>query len=153
MTPDAAHLYELSRALRTSFNLLKGLAEEMHRDLGINASMRAVMEAIAVGGERPVPEIAREKGVSRQHIQVNVDALLGAGLAELWENPAHKRSPLVALTRKGRKTFKKVRRREAKTLERLAAQLPPDAIETAAELLGDLNDLLMQRRSKGNGDG
>jgi DNA-binding MarR family transcriptional regulator len=152
MTPEAKNLYALIRSLRTGFNRLKAIADDMHRDLGTNASMRAVMEAIVDNGEQTVPEIARPKGVSRQHIQVNVDALLQAGLVTQRENPAHKRSPLIDLTAEGRRTFRKIQRREAKLLENLAADLPSGAVNTAAETLATLNELLSQLQPKGNDD-
>lgn len=152
MTPEAENLYALIRSVRTCFNRLKALVDEMHRDLGANTSMRAVMEAIVDDGEQTVPEIARRKGVSRQHIQVNVDALLEAGLVTQRDNPAHKRSPLIDLTSEGRRTFKKIQRREAKLLENLAADLPPDAVNTATETLTALNNVLNQLQPKGNED-
>ncbi len=147
MTPEAANLYGLIRSVRTCFNRLKGLADDMHRDLGVNASMRAVMEATADDGDRTVPDIARAKGVSRQHIQVNADALIKAGLAEQRPNPAHKRSPLLRLTPQGRRAFDVIREREKAVLEDLAAAMPSDRIGPARETLDALNRALIERET------
>lgn len=150
MTPEAANLYALIRSLRLGFNRLKALADDMHGDLGVTASMRAVMEAIATEGARPVPDIARSRGVSRQHIQVNVDALLNAGLATQRGNPAHKRSPIIALSAKGKRTFATMRRREAKVLEQLAAGLSPESVIAAGQTITALNEVLVRFQMDGD---
>ena len=47
MTPKEMELMALIGQVRTCFNRLKALAEELHEDLGVNPSMRAVMETLA----------------------------------------------------------------------------------------------------------
>jgi len=145
-------LYRLIVAVRLAFNRLKSIAEELHRDLGITVAMRGILEALSDDGAQTVPAIARKKGVSRQHIQVNVDALLAAGLVELQDNATHRRSPLVLLTAKGRKTFLEVRRREAGILADLAGGLGARALEDAARVLEALNARLTQREEKDDED-
>jgi DNA-binding MarR family transcriptional regulator len=115
--------------VRHLFQVLKSLADAVHKDAGLTASTRAVMEAIAEG-PRTVPDIARSKSVTRQHIQLLVDELARSDLVELKANPAHLRSPLIALSRKGETVFASMRRREAPLIERLAAGL--DARKAAA---------------------
>jgi DNA-binding MarR family transcriptional regulator len=144
MTEPARALYEVIREIRASFHRLKAFADVMHADLGITASMRAVLETVAERGAQPVPEIARTKGVSRQHIQVNVDALCDKGLAELRENPVHKRSSLVALTRNGRVAFDKMRQREKLALEQLADGLSTEDLESGLRVLRTLRERLDQ---------
>jgi len=148
MSSTAARLYKLIAALRISFNRLKGVAEELHRDLGINVSMRGVLESLAGEVAKTVPVIAREKGVSRQHIQVNVDALLQEGMVETRDNVAHQRSPLIALTTKGKRVFAEIRRREAAILESLAEGFAPTSLDDAARVLESLNARLIQRERK-----
>lgn len=150
MTDAAASLYELIVEIRRNFNYLRAFAEAMHADLSVTASMRAVMETIFDQGPQPVPEIARRKGVSRQHIQVNVDALCGKGLAILRDNPAHKRSPLVTLSEKGRSAFENIRAREALALEALAEGLPEKEVQAALKLLRTLRQRLEQSTPGGS---
>jgi DNA-binding MarR family transcriptional regulator len=117
--------------VRHLFQVLKSLADAIHRNTGLTASTRAVMEALA-SGPRTVPDIARSKSVTRQHIQLLVDELARFDLVELKPNPAHLRSPLVALSRKGEALFASVRRRETPLIEQLAAGL--DARKVAATI-------------------
>lgn len=149
MTPKAKGLVAVIRNLRPCFHQLKALADRLHKDLGITASMRAVLESLAEGGEQTVPQIARTKGVSRQHIQVNVDALLDGRFVVMRDNPAHKRSPMVTLTKQGRLAFKEMQRREQVVLEELAAELPLDALVQTGETLAVLKKILFQTTKEG----
>lgn len=120
---------KITGEVRHLFQVLKSLADAVHRDAGLTASTRAVMEALA-DRPRTVPDIARSKSVTRQHIQLLVDELLGSDLVELRPNPAHLRSPLIALSRKGESLFASLRKRETPLIERLATGL--DARKAAA---------------------
>lgn len=149
MTPEAQKTYALIRQVRTCFNRLKGMADEMNRDLGVNASMRAVVESLSDNGDQTVPGIARSKGVSRQHIQVNMDALLALKLVEGRDNPAHKRSSLYTLTTMGTDTFAEIRRREVAVLERLSANLDAETIEVGETALTALTQQISNEHWKG----
>jgi len=120
--------------VRHLFQVLKSLADAVHKDAGLTASTRAVMEALT-DGPRTVPDIARSKSVTRQHIQLLVDELAGSDLVELKPNPAHLRSPLIALSRKGEALFASVRKREAPLIERLAAGLDARKAATTVQTL------------------
>lgn len=127
--------------IRACFGRMRAIADALHSDLGVTAAMRAVMETLFDGGEATVPAIARLKRVSRQNIQVIVDSLLKAGLVQLADNPAHKRSPLVSLTKQGRGTFSEMRRRESSLIEALAEGLTPAGMKATLTTL-----VAMQRR-------
>lgn len=130
MWPEA--LFEETRLLS---HALKSWAEALHEGLGVTVPMRAVLESLLRGGPRPVPEMARARGVSRQHIQQQVDALLELALVERKQNPAHKRSPCIALTDAGRALIQDMRARERDALARLQAGLSDHATEEAAHVL------------------
>ncbi len=148
-TSKADRLYGVIRQIRLGFIQLRALGDALHQDLGITASMRAVMESLAEDGEQTVPQIARRKSVSRQHIQVNVDALLKVSIAALRDNPAHRRSPFVVLTKHGQSAFKEMRRREKDILNSLAKEFAVNELEQALKVLARLNDTLMRTRENG----
>lgn len=152
MSPRARKLYALIVEVRAAFNRLKSISDDMNRDLGITAPMRAVMETIADEGPLTVPGIARRRGVTRQHIQVSVDTLADAALVELKHNPAHRRSPLVALSRKGSAAYREIRARESHVLEELAGELPARQIEAATSTLEALNARLEPLMTKDDED-
>ena len=91
---------ELIDEVRLLYNQFMELLDELHRNVGVTPSQRAVLEHLQRGGIT-VPSLARERGVTRQHIQSVVNDLVDLGLAEARDNPAHKRSPLIGLTREG----------------------------------------------------
>jgi DNA-binding MarR family transcriptional regulator len=122
MKKSADDLIQLTRLVRLCFQRLKTLGDELHADLGLNSSLRAILEAASEVGNRTVPQIASAKSVSRQHIQKHVDMLIDSGHIAVRANPAHKRSPFIVLTSKGAKAFSEMKRREGEIVSTLLAQ-------------------------------
>jgi DNA-binding MarR family transcriptional regulator len=142
MNDKAQELYAVIRGLRTAFNRLKSVGDRLHGDLGVTSAMRAVLETLSEEGAQSVPAIAARKSVSRQHIQVNADALLDRGLIAHQENPNHKRSHLLVLTEAGQALFATMRQREAARLENIAAPLDLGSLRTTRETLDRMNAML-----------
>jgi DNA-binding MarR family transcriptional regulator len=128
----------LMQAVRSVFNRLKALGDQLHGDLEITTAMRAVMETLSGAGPMTVPQIAKLKGVTRQHIQLLADALCAAGLAAVKENPAHRRSSLIALTERGKRAFAKMHAREAPVIEEIAWEFEAQELDRAANVLNRL---------------
>jgi DNA-binding MarR family transcriptional regulator len=59
------------------------------------------MRSLALLGPLTVPQIAQMRPTSRQRMQRLADELAREGLVEFVDNPKHRRSKLVRLTRKG----------------------------------------------------
>ena len=111
--------YQIVWLIRRLFRALAEKSDESLRDLGITVSDRAVMEFLHPDEELSVPAIAERYQVSRQHVQVTVNRLLDAGILATKVNPRHKRSPLVALSSKGKGLFKTIKIRDTKAVEKL----------------------------------
>ena len=126
---------ELLGETRLLFHALRQWSEILHAPLGMTAAMRGVLELILLGGPATVPSMALARGVSRQHIQQQVDALRGRGFVERKENPAHKRSTMIALTDKGRALIQNIRAEELDTLSRVQAGVSDNAMLEAAQVL------------------
>lgn len=133
-------------ATRHLFHRLANAADAAHADLGVTASQRAVLEALARDGAQSVPQIARAKGVSRQHIQMIVNSLSAAGLVDARDNPAHQRSPLLVLTPDGERCFRDIGNREQEILTELAQSFRLGDLEVAAETLRKASDLVDEGR-------
>jgi len=89
-----------------------------------------------------MPQLARARPVSRQHIQVLVNGLLKNGLVVTEENPAHRRSALVHLTPKGKRQLEAMQKRERDLLVHARFGLTAQEIEGAAETLGAVRRFL-----------
>jgi len=133
-----ASLGALIVEVRRAFQALRAVADGLHRDLGITAAMRAVMEHLSDGTPRTVPQVARDKNVTRQHIQQIANALLDARLIHALANPRHQASQLLVLTPLGKETFAEIRRREAAALSKVAKRLHNPDLDYAAATLRDL---------------
>ena len=148
MNVKAKKLNSLIGDIRLSFNLLRARSDEMNLDLNVNASMRAVMESLASGDEKTVPDIARSKGVSRQHIQVIVNGLAKATLIKTRGNPDDKRTFLVSLTDKGRGVFTEIQKREALELKHLAEVFSSEELDVTQRTLHNLIDTLKGKENE-----
>jgi DNA-binding MarR family transcriptional regulator len=115
----------------------------MHGDLNMTAATRGVLELLLLGGSATVPDMARVQGVSRQHVQQQVDALLERGLLERKDNPAHKRSALIALSDKGRALIQNMRAEELNTLSRMQVGVSDHAMLEAAQVLSAWREALV----------
>lgn len=135
-------------AVRRLFHVLSGTADRAHADLGITASMRTVLETLHERGPRTVPQVAREQGVSRQHVQVVVNGLLEAGLVECHDNPDHLRSPFVRLTAAGAKALDAIRRREARLLAELAKRIPGSDLKVTLKTLNAMESGLNRQETR-----
>ena len=121
--------YEVTWLIRRLFRAMAQFADGYLQAHGLAAADRAVLEFLYPDEALSVPEIAARYQVSRQHIQVTVNALLEDGFLRSRPNPRHKRSPLFELTHLGRELFRKIRVAESGLLDKLFADIPADDIE------------------------
>ena len=100
--------YQITWLIRRIFRVMGQKADKYLATLNISAAERAVMEFLNPDKRLSVPQIADQYHVTRQHIQVTVNALRERGLVSIEANPRHARSPLVALSVKGRELFAEI---------------------------------------------
>jgi DNA-binding MarR family transcriptional regulator len=91
---------------------LTALAARIHRMGPLSGPRRTVLASLARTGPLTVAQMARERLQSRQRFQPLVNALIDEGLLEAVPNAAHKQSPLIVLTPKGRKVVDRIHRVE-----------------------------------------
>src|SRR5712675_2839349 len=69
------------------------------------------MRSLALLGPLTVPQIAQMRPTSRQRMQRLADELAAEGLVIFIDNPRHRRSKLVRLTREGTARYRQLNRR------------------------------------------
>jgi DNA-binding MarR family transcriptional regulator len=126
---------EITWLIRRLSRAMAQLADRYLRAHGLAAADRAVLEFLDRDDALSVPEITARCQVSRQHIQVTVNALLEDGFLESRPNPRHKRSPLFALSPIGRELFRKIRAAESEVLDTLFAGIAADDVECTRRTL------------------
>lgn len=130
--------YPLTLSVRRLFHKVSHGVAALHQNSDVSVSMRAVLESVIDGGPQTVPHMARIRPVTRQHIQTLVNELLEGGYVEYVNNPAHKRSKLVAPTNHGMRVFEKMRAIESEALKRAKIDVKPEELEAARKVLGAL---------------
>jgi DNA-binding MarR family transcriptional regulator len=80
---------------------MRYISDQMHVPAASTAARRGIIRGLQRYGVRTVPQLAFARSVTRQYTQEVVDELRDDGLVELVVNPAHKRSRLVQLTKRG----------------------------------------------------
>ena len=108
-------------------------------DLGLTSARWQVLGAISLSPvPLPVAHIARNMGLTRQAVQRSVDEMVADGLVRLEPNPHHRRAMLVAMTQRGEAAYRAASERHGQWVEDLMADLSPERIEAASELLREI---------------
>jgi DNA-binding MarR family transcriptional regulator len=111
------------------FYRLRVVAEQIHRQGETSGPKRGLLKSLDRFGPQTVPQLARSRPVSRQYIQTIVNQLIEGGHVRFSENPAHKRSPLIELTDRGKELLDAMAGREEMLLSRLKINIPPKELE------------------------
>jgi len=117
------------------FHRLRVVADQIHHRGEMTGALRSILRGLDKLGEQTVPQMARARAVSRQHVQALVNQLVGERLVEFVANPAHKRSPLARLTALGKKTVDAMNRNEARLLSKADLDVTDKDLRQAAETL------------------
>lgn len=134
-------LERLMDEVRALFHRLRIAVEEAHGQGSLSGGLRGVLLDLERNGPRTVPQMARKRSVSRQHIQVLANRLVEEGLVEFTRNPSHKRSNLVRLTAKGKGALDAMLDREQSLMKQLAAGLSKKELRNAAATLRAVREL------------
>ena len=98
------------------------------------------MRSLALFGPLTVPQIAEMRPTSRQRMQRLADELADGGLVEFVDNPRHRRSKLVRLTRKGHVRYRELSIRLSKIAAAMGADLNETDIRKASGVVRRLSD-------------
>ncbi len=93
------------------------------------------MRSLAVIGPLTVPQIAQMRPTSRQRMQRLADELADEGLVEFVDDPRHRRSKLVRLTRKGDARYRELNARFLVIASTMGDELSEADIREAAEIV------------------
>lgn len=101
-----------------------------------------LLRSLDIEGPQTVPQLARSRPVARQHIQKLADKLAADGLIEFVDNPAHRRSKLLRLTKKGAAVYAALTDRIQDMTEDLAQGMNAGEVRTAARVLRAIRERL-----------
>lgn len=139
-------LEELIDEVRLTFHAFRNFVVDLHEG-AIEPRHRAMLEFLQRRGPHTVPDIARARGVTRQHIQVIANELREQGLVRPSDNPAHRRSPLFELTDAGARSIASVLDVEQSQLDRVAAALDADGVRQTTDTLRAIRVLISEKET------
>jgi DNA-binding MarR family transcriptional regulator len=106
------------------------------------------MRSLALLGPLTVPQIAQMRPTSRQRMQRLADELAAEGLVQFIDNPKHRRSKLVLLTRKGAARFGKLNARLLAIASTMGVALTEADIRKTTEIVRKLSDEVKARSER-----
>ena len=106
------------------------------------------MRSLALLGPLTVPQIAEMRPTSRQRMQRLADELAAEGLVAFADNPRHRRSKLVQLTRKGDARYRAMLARFLATTATMGAALGEAEIRKTTEIVRQLSDEVKARSER-----
>ena len=142
-TPAVADaLAELFTATIRLYLRLTADAAAIHGRGELSGPRRTLLLALARSGPRTVAHLARARAQARQRIQPIINGLVAEGLVTLRPNPAHQRSPLVALTAEGRRAVRRIETIERRLRAALKPSSSAQSVRQAARVLDDVREAL-----------
>jgi DNA-binding MarR family transcriptional regulator len=146
MAQPASKAAVLTDIMLTVFRVNGRLLEkgdQLVAPLGLTSARWQVLGAVALAGTPlSAPQVGEAMGVTRQGAQKQLNKLQEEGLLEQLPNPRHERSPLFALTGKGKKAMDATMSLQDAWVSSLSAGLALQDLRNALATLNTLYDLL-----------
>jgi len=111
VSSKAEAIAELMLEVAQCFFRIRALGQKTGLITGWGGGAFGFMRSLALLGPLTVPQIAQMRPTSRQRMQRLADELEAEGLVEFINNPKHRRSKLVRLTRKGDARYRELKAR------------------------------------------
>ena len=144
LSPD-----EAGARMRDVFDVLGPLYRRIQRTVensepieGVSVGVRAVLDMLRTHGPMTVPAMGSSQALSRQFVQRMVNDARERGWVRPTDNPAHRRSSLIALTPSGERTIAAVLAREHAVLRDVPGDLTSDDIDTCLRVLRSMLELV-----------
>jgi DNA-binding MarR family transcriptional regulator len=143
IAPELADLTELTLTVFRLNGALLQWGDRLVGPLGLTSARWQMLGALALA-DAPLtaPQVGEAMGVTRQGAQKQLHALIALGLVEARPNPAHRRSPLHALTTRGKALYARAEALWTTRAAGLAASIPKARARAAADTLAALLALL-----------
>jgi DNA-binding MarR family transcriptional regulator len=106
------------------------------------------MRSLALLGPLTVPQIAQMRPTSRQRMQRLADELAAEGLVDFIDNPKHRRSNLVQLTRKGEARYSELNARLLEIASTMGSALSEGDVRKTTASVRQLSDDVKARSDR-----
>lgn len=137
-------MQELILETIAAFFLLRAAGKRVGAVTPTDGGYWGLLRTLKLEGAQTVPQIARSRPVSRQHIQKLANGMIADGVIELVNNPAHQRSKLLRLTAKGEAVFQEITDQIAQEAEGLAQDMAITELQVAVRVLRQISERLRE---------
>jgi DNA-binding MarR family transcriptional regulator len=137
-------IQELMIETTAMFFLLRAAGKRIGAVTASDGGYWGMLRSLKLEGPQTVPQLARSRPVSRQHIQKLANEMVAEGLLEWADNPAHQRSKLLHLTSKGEGSFQEISERIARVAEGFAEGMNAEELQVSVRVLRQLREKLKQ---------
>ena len=139
---------ELMLEVAQCFFRIRNLGQKEGFITGWGGGAFGFMRSLAMLGPLTVPQIAQMRPTSRQRMQRLADELAAEGLVEFIDNPKHRRSQLVRLTRKGDARYRKLNEKLTAIAATMGAGLSETDIRSTTAIVRQLSDDVKARSER-----
>lgn len=112
-----------------------------------------MLNSVITQGPQTVPQLARARPVSRQHIQKLANDMVADGLLRFVPNPAHKRSQLIEATPKGLDAYSRMNSSLGDLADQLGEGFSKEELYMTASVLERMRAHLAQNQGGGAAPG
>jgi DNA-binding MarR family transcriptional regulator len=144
----AAAITELMLEVAQCFFRIRALGQKTGLITSWGGGAFGFMRSLALLGPLTVPQIAQMRPTSRQRMQRLADELAAEGLVKFIDNPKHRRSKLVQLTRKGDARYRELNARLLVIASTMGVALSEADIRKTAEIVRQLSDDVKARSDR-----
>jgi DNA-binding MarR family transcriptional regulator len=141
----AEAIAELTLEVAQCFFKIRAMGQKTGFITGWGGGAFGFMRSLALLGPLTVPQIAQMRPTSRQRMQRLANELAHDGLVEFVDNPKHRRSKLVRLTRKGDARYRELNTQLLSIASTMGAALSEADIRRAAGIVRQLSDDMYAR--------
>jgi len=140
--------------LPSQADLVQNIITCSHRLTAVGREMGAVtsrggawglMRSLRENGTSTIPDLARSRPVSRQHIRLLSQTLVQRGWVEQVPNPGHRRSFLLRLTAGGEAALEAMDRRIETYVDNWLTDVPPNELRITLQTLDTLAQSLFRQ--------
>jgi DNA-binding MarR family transcriptional regulator len=136
---DAQAIADLLLEIAQCFFRLRAVGQKTGLITSWGGGAYGFLRSLAVLGPLTVPQIAQMRPTSRQRMQRLADELAAEGLVELVDNPKHRRSKLVRLTRQGDARYRALTTRFLAIASTMGGDLPAEEVRRTTTMVQRLS--------------
>jgi DNA-binding MarR family transcriptional regulator len=136
----AEAIAELMLEVAQFFFRIRALGQKTGLITSWGGGVFGLMRSLASLGPLTVPQIAHMRPTSRQRMQRLADELAASGFVEFIDNPKHRRSKLVRLTRKGEARYQKLSARFLAIASTMGADSSEPDIRKTIDIVRRISD-------------